>query len=67
MDISLLSPVSQPGPSNEYSGTIGLKMKKKKKGSDPEMEPTGSAPERWDKVGLSCKNVFNYLNYCSSG
>ena len=30
--------IDDAGPSNEYSGTIGPKMKKKKKGSDPEMD-----------------------------
>ena len=50
--------IDDAGPSNEHSGTIGPKMKKKKKGIDPKMEPTGSAPERWEKVGVSCTEVF---------
>ena len=45
----------EAGPSNEPAGAIGpkvpTKMKDKKKKVDPMMEPTGTAPDKWDKVG----------------
>ena len=45
-------------PSNEAAGGIALKvptkMKDKKKKVDPIMEPIGTAPDNWDKVGDSC-------------
>ena len=44
----------EAGPSNEPTGAIGpkvpSKMKDKKKIVDPMMEPTGTAPDKWDKV-----------------
>jgi len=43
----------EAGPSNEPAGAIGpkvpTKMKDKKKKVDPMMEPTGTAPDKWDK------------------
>eukprot|EP00092_Neocalanus_flemingeri_P016091 GFUD01017415.1.p1 GENE.GFUD01017415.1~~GFUD01017415.1.p1 ORF type:complete len:352 (+),score=105.88 GFUD01017415.1:52-1107(+) len=43
----------EAGPSNEPTGAIGpkipSKMKDKKKKVDPMMEPTGTAPDKWDK------------------
>jgi len=43
----------EAGPSNEPAGSIGpkvpSKMKDKKPTVDPMMEPTGDAPDKWDK------------------
>ena len=51
----------EAGPSNEPAGSIGpkipSKMKDKKKKVDPMMEPTGTAPDKWDKV--NCKGLRN--------
>ena len=59
----------EAGPSNEPAGSIGpkvpSKMKDKKPTVDPMMEPTGDAPDKWDKVVDVYLNFS--LNYCRLG
>jgi len=61
----------EAGPSNEPAGSIGpkipSKMKDKKKKVDPMMEPTGTAPDKWDKDYEMKTMIMNPVVAPSSG